>query len=324
MIKATKTLLIHHWDADGICSAKILLENFKQHIHANMTPILGNYILTDNEMDFAREFNKVIIADMALPEKNIKEITKSAEVIIFDHHTQPPLDIKLHQNPVSKGATHKEYPSTSYVLNRYLRGSIDLYVVLGAVGDREDKLKENPLFWPLVEAYLEESKLQFSDLLKMAQLLNSIYRVGDKKSVEEAPYLLIQNPGSQYILNQKNWNQNVINLDKEVWKIMAVAPREIDGVLLKCIHTSYNLISQITRKIAWEEGKDTIVVDISYQEGLIQIYTRTLDKDLTPLIRFFKMKGYSAGGKNDVMGVIIPMEKEKSVISKIINHLKTQ
>jgi hypothetical protein len=36
-----------------------------------MTPILGNYFLTEKEMDFAREFNTVIIADMALPEKNI-------------------------------------------------------------------------------------------------------------------------------------------------------------------------------------------------------------------------------------------------------------
>jgi hypothetical protein len=320
----SKTLLIHHWDADGMCSAKILLEHFTRRIHSNMTPILGNYFLTEDEMDFAREFDTVIIADLALPEKNIKEIAKNAEVLIFDHHIQPHLDVKLHHNPVSKGATPQEYPSTSYVLNRYLQGSVDLYVLLGAVGDREAKLKENPLFWPFVETYLETSGLHFSDLLQMVHLLDSSYRVGDKTSVEEAPYLLMQNPGPTYILHQKKWNQNVIDVDTEVRKILSVAPRVLDGVLVKYMHTSYNIISQITRRIAWDEEKDTIVVNTGHQEGMIQLYTRSTDTDLTPVIQLLKMKGYYAGGKKDVLGVILPVGQEKRLLSQIIHYLNTQ
>lgn len=321
MITTENALLIHHWDTDGICSAKILLEHFKHNIRSNMTPILGNYYLTDQELHYARAFDTVIIADMALPEKNIHELTQSAEVIIFDHHIQPPLDVKLHQNPVSQGASHEAYPSTSYVVNRYLGGTIDLFVVLGAVGDREDKLKTNPLFWPFVEAYLAESRLSFSDLLQMARLLDSIYRVGDKKGVEDAPYLLLQNPGPTYILNQKTWNQNVIQLEQEIKKLLRKTPRELDGVLIQYIHTSYHVISQITRMIAWKESQDTVVVNTHDREGLIQLYVRTIDKDLTPLIRFYKLKRYSAGGKKDVMGVIIPKEEKKRIIASIVNYL---
>jgi len=45
-----KGLIIHHWDTDGICSAKLLIEYLKDKQIDNKTPVIGNYYLTDEEL----------------------------------------------------------------------------------------------------------------------------------------------------------------------------------------------------------------------------------------------------------------------------------
>ena len=39
-------IIIHHWDTDGICSAALLSDKDT----VNMTPCIGNYFLTDDEL----------------------------------------------------------------------------------------------------------------------------------------------------------------------------------------------------------------------------------------------------------------------------------
>lgn len=318
-----KALLIHHWDTDGICSAKILLENFKG-IRANITPIIGNYFLTEREMGFASGFDSIIIADMALPEKNIYQLKRDSEVLIYDHHIQDQLDVKLHENPISRGRKPNEYPSTSYVITRFLGKPVDLYALLGAVGDREEKLKENPIFWQILKRFLRDNELTFKNLLKMAEMLDSIYRVGDKEGVEHAPHLLIEHTGPEYIMKNKEWANNIRNLEEKMEEIMTEPPVERGGLLFKKINTPYNLISRVTRKIAWEEKRDTLVINTGYTEEYAQIYVRSPSKDMSRLIQYFKGKGYSAGGKRGVMGLVIPIKNVDNAISKIINHLKSQ
>ncbi|MCK5030661.1 MAG: single-stranded DNA-specific exonuclease, partial [Thermoplasmatales archaeon] len=46
-----KGLLIHHWDTDGICSVRLLLEHLNDKDITNRTPILGNYFLTEDELN---------------------------------------------------------------------------------------------------------------------------------------------------------------------------------------------------------------------------------------------------------------------------------
>ena len=76
-------LLIHHWDTDGICSAKLLLEKLKDKNIQNVTPILGNYFLTEEELEKYQNYDFVIIVDMNLPKENIDVLSRNAEVMIF-------------------------------------------------------------------------------------------------------------------------------------------------------------------------------------------------------------------------------------------------
>ena len=104
-----KGLLIHHWDTDGICSAKLLIEKLGEKIVANKTPILGNYYLTEQELQQCKGFDFIIIADMSLPEENIKHLAKESEIFIFDHHLGKEIKEIFHHNPVIKGADPESF-----------------------------------------------------------------------------------------------------------------------------------------------------------------------------------------------------------------------
>ena len=107
-----KGLLIHHWDTDGICSARLLLEKLSDKDITNKTPELGNYFLTDQELEDYSKFDFVIVTDMSLPEDNILRLAKNAEVMIFDHHLGKVIEQVFHNNPIIKGENPDKYPST--------------------------------------------------------------------------------------------------------------------------------------------------------------------------------------------------------------------
>jgi len=317
-----KGLIIHHWDTDGISSAKLLIEKLKEKDIDNKTPILGNYFLTEKEL---REYAKndfIIIADMSLPENNIKRLSKKAEVMIFDHHLGPIINNVFHHNPIIKGENPDKYPSASWIVNDYLQNDINLYALLGIIGDHEEKIKNNSEFVKIINGFCKKQNLSFEDLHKMVYLLDSNYKIGDKKAVENAPYILLNTIEPQEILKNKAWNRNLKNLDKEMNEILKSKNEEIDGIILKKINTPYNIISTVTRKISWASGKNTLVVNSGFFKDKDQIYART-NKSAEPMIKRGKELGLKCGGKKEVLGAIVPKEKTKDFLNEIINYLKS-
>ena len=316
-----KGLIIHHWDTDGICSAHILLNYLSDKKIENKTPHLGNYYLTEEELESYSKFDFIILLDMSLPIKNILKLAENAKVMIFDHHLGKEIEEVFHHNPVIKGEDPDKYPSTSWIINNYVGNKINLYALLGVVGDHEQKIKNNKDFYKKITDFCKENNLEFDDMLKMVYLMDSNYKINDKEAVELAPHQL-KNNSAEEILNNKKWNENLAILEEEIKKIMDNPYDEIDGVIFKKINTKYNIISTITRKIAWETGKNTIVVNTGFFEDKDQIYLRSL-KDADPIIQKGKALGYRCGGKKEVLGAIVPKEKTDSFIEEILKFLKT-
>ena len=186
-----KGLLIHHWDTDGICSARLLLERLSDKNIVNKIPEIGNYFLTEKELSDYSNYDFVIVVDMALPEENILTLARNAKVMIFDHHLQKEIKEVYHNNPIVKGKNPDEYPSASWIVNKYLGNDVNLFALLGVVGDYENKIKNNPSFYKKISNFCQETDLEFDDLLKMVYLLDSNYKLGDKEEVEKAPHLLL-------------------------------------------------------------------------------------------------------------------------------------
>ena len=124
---------------------------------------------------------------MSLPEDNILTLAENAKVMIFDHHLGKEIDEVFHHNPIIKGENPDKYPSASWIINDYLGNKINLYALLGVVGDHEQKIKNNKEFNKKITDFCKKNNLKFDDMLKMVYLLDSNYKICDKKAVEEAP-----------------------------------------------------------------------------------------------------------------------------------------
>ena len=313
-------LLIHHWDTDGICSARLILEHLSDKKIVNTTPELGNYFLTEQELNLYSSYEFIIIADMALPEDNIQRLARQAKVLIFDHHLQQPIQGVFHCNPISAGERPELHPSASWIVNQYLGNPVNIFAILGIIGDHEQRIQSNKEFYRKITEFCQEQGFTFDELLQMVYLLDSNYKVGDRKAVEDAPHLLLEFIDARRILQNVRWKNNLRLLDQEISKYVSEPGEERQGVLMKWIHTKYNIISTVTRKIFWATGKDTVVVNTGFFKENDQIYVRS-KKNLQPLIQQGKTLGYRCGGKTEVLGVVVSKEKTESFVHEILRFL---
>lgn len=297
------------------------MEHLKDKIITNKTPQLGNYYLTEEELKEYSIYDFVIVVDMNLPEEHINTLAKNAKLMIFDHHLGKENKKVFHHNPVIKGENPDEYPSASWIVNNYLKNPINLYALLGIVGDHEQKIKNNKKFNQIIENYCKTNNLTFDDLHKMTYLIDTNYKKGDKKAVEQAPQILLKISSPQEILQNKKWNENYNKLEQEMNKQLETPNDEINGIILKKINTSYNIISTITRKVAWNTGKNTVVINTGFFKDKDQIYMRS-NKNAEPMIMRGKELGFKCGGKKEVLGAIVPKEKTEPFLTEILEFLK--
>ena len=318
-----KGLIIHHWDTDGICCAKLILENIKNKQIKNVTPTIGNYYLTEEELKKYSKYDYVIILDMSLPPDNVLQLAKKSKIMIFDHHLGNVISQVFHHNPIIKGENPDLYPSASWIVNDYLKNKVNLYALLGIIGDHEQKIKNNFDFNKKIGEFCQENNLTFEDLHKMVYLLDSNYKIGDKKAVEEAPYELLKINKPREILNNKKWNKNLKNLNNEINKILKTPNEKINNIIFKKIDTTYNIISTVTRRISWDTGKDTLIINTGFFNDKDQIYLRC-KKNAEPIIKKGKELGYKCGGKKEVLGAVVPKDKTNMFIEEIMLFLENK
>jgi len=318
---AGKGLLIHHWDTDGICSVRLLLEHLNDKDITNRTPILGNYFLTEDELNEYSKYDFVIVADMSLPKENILTLAKNSEVAIFDHHLGPVIKEVFHHNPIIKGEDPNKYPSASWIINDYLKNPVNLFAILGVLGDHEKRIQKNPLFSKIIDDFCKENNITFDILLNMVFLIDSNYKIGDRAEIESMPHLFLKIKDHNDILNNSKWNKNLTLLNDEISKQLEKSTEEINGILFKKIHTKYSIISTITRQIAWKSGKNTLVINTGFFDDMNEIYVRS-SKDLEPMIQRGKLLGFKCGGKKEVLGSIVPKEQTDSFVQELIDYLK--
>ena len=315
-------LIIHHWDTDGLCSAALILEQLGERKVETWTPPLGTFYLTEDHIEYARGFDNIIICDMALPAGNVKAIAEHAKVIMFDHHHQDPIEGITHINPVAHGASESDYPSNTWVIKEHLGLPMRLHVLMGFIGDKEQKIKDNPPFWGIVQEYMTENGVSFDELLELVYRIDSNYKVGDRDSVAESPHLLRQYRTREDILGNEKWRSNLVNLDEKIDRVLAEPPEEVGGVQLKWLDTPFAIISQVSRRLAWGTGMDTVVVNTGFFDDLDQMYSRSGTVDYRGLITRAKELGFNAGGKKDVIGAIIPKPETEKFLKETIDYIK--
>jgi hypothetical protein len=320
--------VIHHWDTDGISSAAILAEALKDVPVQNFTPPIGEYAVAESEISERGRFKSIIIADLCLPRENILKIkeTTKAELTVFDHHVQEDIPDIAHINPAHLGRRRGDWPSTTWVLHKFLSLKLCLPTVLGLIGDMEEKVKETEMFHD-VQRYMDEGGLTFEDLLTLTELIDSNYRVSDRSGVEEAVRELLKHWNDpKSLMRKEKWRRNVEELKAEIDAQLNPPWKDENGVLIHRMSSKYNIISKVARKLAWEgvERKLVIVVNDDPTGRKSRIYIRGKHLEPHKLVGFARSHGYSAGGKIGVVGVVLPKGEVEAFISEAVRLVRVK
>jgi hypothetical protein len=321
LAKYKNGLVIHHWDTDGLCSAGLLKKFFDKNapglkLHLR-TPTINNYFLTAYEWQVIKkaDYDFIITVDINFPEGVVNELNalKPGRVLVFDHHKQEGIKSVFYYN--------KLYPSCSLVINEYLKEKPNLLAVLGAVGDKEERIKRDEKFWPMVKQVLEASKIDLQDALHMRSLLDSCYIANDYYSMKEAIEIIHHNP--LQIMQDENLRNNLIKVNQALNEIGTLKPEEtIGNILIYNIASSFNILSRLTRDLSKQNNKNIIICHQKQKEQSTAYVRRgDLPLDLSPLIKWGRSKGFNCGGKEEVVGLIYQHDF-KAIKEDLVQEIK--
>ncbi len=303
------TLIIHHWDADGICSASLIASilDYLGESWRNLTPPIGRYEFDDRIWREIERATDVFVVDLNVPEI-VERIDR--KVTFIDHHVQPKIlkhNVE-HVNPIIDGRSEKEYPSASWVVSDYF--SFWSYLsTLGAIGDVGRRVFD----WNRkAMELLAEYGLKKEDGMKLTSLIDSNYVVMDRWGVEDAVRFILESEPRELLENER-WLRNLSRIEREVWKALNNVERSKKFTKIE-FKSNFNIISKVARKAVWVMGYDVVLaVNRGFgEEG--QIYLRINPKlagiiDVPKIIEELKARGFNVGGKREVLGLVCPKER---------------
>ncbi len=303
------TLIVHHWDTDGICSASLVASilEYLGESWKNLTPPIGLYEFDDRIWREIEGATDVFVVDLNVPEI-VQRIDR--KVIFIDHHVQPKIlkhNVE-HVNPIIEGSSEKEYPSASWVVSDYF--SLWSYLsTLGAIGDVGRRVFD----WnKKAMELLAEYGLKKEDGMKLSSLIDSNYVVMDRRGVEYAVRVILESEPKELLENER-WLRNLSRIEREVWRALNNVERSKKFTKIE-FKSNLNIISKVARKAVWVMGYDVVLaVNRGFGEDG-QIYLRINPKlagsiDIPKIIEELKSRGFNVGGKREVLGLVCPKER---------------
>jgi single-stranded DNA-specific DHH superfamily exonuclease len=330
----TRVAVVHHWDADGIASAAMAVEEVRRASPGaevvNRSPTIGRWRLDEGEIASLRAWGPelLVIVDLALQGEDLRALLDGlgAPAVMIDHHrVEPPADGRVvYHNPVANGGAEHESPSTSWVMRRLLGRPKDLLAILGVFGDRGRNAVDEPI-WPELEGYLEDAGLTEDEMHMLVDLVDSSAKRNDVAGVDRAVSILLSGHLSpRSLLEVREWQEAEDEVRRVLLAQLEEGPERVSGeVLVKSIDTPYLVISTAARRLLRSTAHPVVLVaNNGYSPEEVQIYVRSDGSlDLAPLIPELRSKGYSAGGKGEVVGVIVPNARASAEIERIIEYV---
>ena len=327
-------VVVHHWDADGIASAAMVVEEAHRvapgAVVENVCPTIGRWLLGPEEIARLRDQKPdlVVLVDLAVREDDLQAILDGvdAPALMVDHHrSEVPADPRVEfHNPVAMGEPETENPSCTWVLKRLLGRPIDLLAVLGVFGDRGRGVEHEPV-WQELEGFLTSSGLEEAEMHLLVDLVDSSAKRKDAVAVEAAVRLLLNGwREPRGLLALEGWQEGNREVETALREqLERGAETVVEGTLVKTIDTPYLVISTAARRLLRSRDFSVVVVvNQGFSEEEVQIYVRRVgDLDLAPLIGQLRQRGLSAGGKSEVLGVILPKDEVDGIMDGVLDFV---
>jgi len=316
-------IIIHHWDCDGILSC-ILLKNYLLELNKNVKidmvmPKIGNYYIDDEIFNQIENKNPyyIFIVDMALPKENILDLKKiSNSVFIFDHHKQNMINEVEHINPIAIGKSGKDFPSAGWVINNYFNKKQEILSVIGAIGDQEDRVKNNAT----VVRVLDDYDISFNEAMEIVKNINSSYIINDVREIYKTIGILENKDNIRKVLDDESFITHRKKIEEKIEDITNNIEKNNSFIYCR-FSNSYHIISDVTRLLSRKYPKHLIIATNSSGSSCDNIYFRRkeMDIDLAKIVGYANSKNYNAGGKEEVAGVYTPKHKTSDFIDNCLN-----
>ncbi|MCI0497143.1 MAG: hypothetical protein L0Z54_02480 [Thermoplasmata archaeon] len=318
---AGHVLLLHHWDTDGITSAAMLSDELEaKGVGVSLfCPTIGNFFLSAADRKAVASMegpDMVIVVDYALPVDDMAWLAERWPTAQIDHHLLRHEGI-VQVNPVVDGADPSEYPSAGWVATALLGRETSLLSVYGVIGDVGRKSEGMPV-WPAIEEVLEREGLTVEQVERIVELLDSPYKVGDRAGVVAAVGAVrraADDPDA--LLRNRRWARNLEAIESEMERLLSLPTSERAGLTVVEFETRFNLISALGREMSSRRGA-AFCINRGYFDDRDQLYLRRADGvTVTDIIEAARDRGYSAGGKADVVGIVVPKGESERAIALV-------
>ncbi len=331
LVESSKISIIFHWDSDGIASASILKELLSRHniLLDFIVPKIGYYVLSAIDVPRIKAFKPdlIVVLDYALKagDLEILEQTTGTPVLLIDHHINVLPAKPLYYNPVAAGHPQIMYPSTTWVIRELLRLPLELKILLGIAGDRGVKARETPI-WSRLKEYLDRRKWKWESLVELAELVDSMYRIGDVEGiVRSIDKLLNYNNDLDSALKDNEWASARRLVEEELEKHVNTQPSEIidNRILVFRVESAYYIASAITRRLALKYQDKIVVVSFKHLgKEPCHVYARSWRYNLIEIITSLILRGYNVGGKNEVAAITIECSRLEQALEDMVNAIR--
>lgn len=315
-------LVICHWDTDGIASA-VLYTKATVEKYIYFTPEIGNYFLSPSDRNFIENLkaDEVVLLDMSLPEQDLIFLNSiSSNFEVFDHHKGRKVKgIKL-VNPVVDGADPEDFPATTTVVQAFFRLRKDLFYYAGIFGDMGFKLKEDHPLITEIREYLLSEGVSFDKFRSSVAVIDAQYKTGDRERVYKLIDFLLEKGDILAVLEEQFFVDAIELVEKEKQREYERFQKR-DRINFLFTPSRFKIVSDLCR-MKFAEVPEEFTVVVGKQGDYLNFYLRTRRVDLGELILKIKGNGYFAGGKKDVIGVIIEPQRLEELVTEMEDYFK--
>ena len=305
-----KLTLVHHWDADGIASAAVLLRLYGGSVKVHYTPPIEVYGL-----DWLNQppTQTLVFLDYALPARSYAALAsrENVEVVVFDHHRVDPTGAhEGYCNPVAFGCGgEQEWPSTSYLLYRVANSSGEL-ADLALVGVAADVGYQD---WgrKLIEELARQAGTSVEIVWEAVERLDACYRAGDTECISHAVQMLAKQ-GIEGIIEDSRLGQvaqSVRSIFEEYTSLEPVDAADLGWARLFVyeITTTYYIGSMVGRHLSRTRPSDITVLIYNLGNVKTKVYVRSSKHAIGPRVcECARSKGYYCVSKDRVAVLEFP------------------
>jgi len=329
-----KVALIHHMDADGVCSAVITARALEKLTGKLPKPIIDLSVSKLMDLDGIihelreEEVTKIIVVDLAFDQNKqaVKELESFAELLILDHHKiyselNSKRTVFIKPQMIGNKIGHK-YPASKLCYDLFSElvdlSELDWVAVIGLYGDCSEKAWKS-----FVQKTAKKHKLKSDVVLRISKIVDYSTELLQADEVFDILYST-KDPKEILVSKLSKASKKIeaeVNHYVNNWEKLAEVHKKVIFLSITSKYKTHSaIINSLSQKypkklfISWSERSDDIIrISGRCQQGLA--VNDLLEKAVKGL------EGASAGGHKPAAGAQIQKKDLDEFKKRILKQL---